>query len=331
MPVTIRTLRSRQFIEPGPYICLLATGLVILAWLVSLYLPNTLLHKRYRVEEGEPVRLESIQLKRELIGALRIDVRAIIPDNHWVTYEIQILDGQGNLLASALKPAWKESGIWQEEGERGTWQEEDLMGGLDVRLTKKDEVVTLALAVLEYTDTAGREIYAPVPFWVTVKNRAIDSRYLLAGLFGTTSLSILSFLASYTTGNQVINKWVQDSELGGRAILGGSKKLVKVTVNVTADETSPSHLQVNLGINDGYGEQIYARSGRLTLHFQKDDEGDIEQANGSLCQYFLLEKRDSYGFYIEVTPDAPVELTQLNVREGFRSLGQVEVVQISLS
>ena len=331
MPAVIKTLRSSRFIEPGPYICLLATGLVILAFIVSGFLPHTLLSRRYQLEEGEPVHLESIQLQRELIGALRIDVEAELPDNRWLTYEIQLLDRQGNLLASALKPAWRESGIWQEEGESGTWHEYNLMGGLDVRHTQnKDEVVTLALAVLEYTDTAGRELDEPVSFLVSVKNRAIDSRYLWAALLGTIGLSVLSFSSISTTGKQVLDNYRADSEVGGRTTLGGSERLVKVTVKVNSDETSPRELNVCLWLKDSYGEQIFAGSCPMVPFFKKDDEGEIELVTGKVTKYFLLEKRDSYGFYAEAIPDAPVDRTQLTVREGVRTLGEVEVVYISM-
>ena len=332
MPAVIKTLRSSRFIEPGPYICLLATGLVILALIVSGFFPQTLLSRRYRqVKEREPVHLESIQLKRELIGALRIDVKAELPNNRWLTYEIQLLDRQGNLLASALKPAWRKSGIWQEEGESETWHEDDLMGGLDVRPTQsKDEVVTLALAILEYTDTSGRDLNDPVSFLVSVKNRAIDSRYLWAALFGTIALSVLSFFSISTTGKQVIDNSRADSEVGGRRTLGGSERLVKVTVKVNSDETSPRELNVCLWLKDSYGEQIFAGSCPMVPFFKKDDEGEIELVTGKVTKYFLLEKRDSYGFYAEVIPDAPVDRTQLTVREGVRTLGEVEIVYISM-
>ncbi|CDN14057.1 hypothetical protein RintRC_4826 [Richelia intracellularis] len=38
---------------------------------------------------------------------MRVDVEARISNNQWVTYEIQLLDKQGKLIASGVKQAWR--------------------------------------------------------------------------------------------------------------------------------------------------------------------------------------------------------------------------------
>lgn len=329
MPVTIQTQRTGRFIDPWPYIALGATGLVLLAFIVAQFFQKTLVSTTVSASEDEPGQLEAIPLTRQPIGALRVDVNTLMPTNRWVTYEIQLFDSQGQIIASAIKQAWNESGTWYEDGESGTWQEQDVLGGLDVR-AKQNEQVTIALAVLEYGETNGQELDQPVQFDVTVQTGVIDNRYLWPGLIGTTCLALLAMIAAPFSGEKAIAKTVQDSDPKGRATIGGSARLVRVVVDVESDETSPRQLEVRLFINDAYGEQIYARSFPVTLNFKKED-GKIEGATGKLQAFFILKPRGSYGFQVAVMPDAPVDRTTLTVRDRARTLQKVEVVHISPS
>lgn len=327
MAVTIQNQRTSQFLDPWPHLAIVAIALICLALLSSLIVPKTLLSTSLQVSEDEPAFLQPIQLKRELIGALRIDVKAIIPNNQWVTYEIQILDRDRKVIASGIKQAWNEAGTWQEEGESGSWQEDDLWGGLDVRPVQ-EESITVAISVLEYSDTAGREIDRPVSFQVTVHDRAIDRRYLWAGLYGSALFWGIACIAVTTTGKSVIHKTLNDSDVGDRGLLGGSNRLVQVNVEIKSDETSPQSLNVHLFVKDGVGEQIYQKVFPVKLNIKREN-GKIERANGNLTTWFVFQKRGSYGFYVEVVPDGPVDRTSLTVRDGVRTLTPVEVIKIS--
>lgn len=327
--MTIQTQRTSRFIDPWPYVALGAALLVFLALLSAGSFQRTLLSTTVNASEDEPVQLEPLIIRRQMIGALRVEVKALLPTNTWVTYEIQLLDNQGKPFASAMKQAWNESGTWYEDGESGSWQEEDLLGGLDVR-AKQNETVTIALAVLEYGNASGQELDQPVPFEVIVQNGTVDTRYLWAGLFGTSFLALLALYATPLTGKKAIAKTIQDSDPSDRATVGGAGRLVRVNVDVASDETSPSLLQLRLWLNDPYGEQIYTRSLSLPLSFKKE-EGKIKGATGRFQTFFILEPRSSYGFHVEVLPDQPVDRTTLTVRDGARTLQSVEVVKIDSS
>lgn len=328
MALTIQTKSTSRFLEPTPYLCLLTTLIVIIAAWLSIMFSQPILSSNVQVEEDEPVELKTVELKSDGLGALRINVEASIPTNRWLTYELQLVDEQGNLVASALKEAWKESGTWYEDGESGTWQEEDLIGGLDVRPTQKDaQKLTISLAVLDYTDTSGREIDQPVNFRVNINNGVIDSRYLWLGFFATSILTGLSFLAVGNSGKTAFRKWIGDSDVGERGIVGGSDNLIQVTVDVKADETCPSELDVNLWVYDGYGEEIYTCILPMTVSYITDD-GEIDSAKGKVQKYFILEKRGSYRFYVEVTPDRPVDRTEIIVKEKVSTNLPIEVVII---
>ncbi|MEA5597025.1 hypothetical protein [Rivularia sp. UHCC 0363] len=329
MSANINVKQTNRFIEPGLYIAFGATALVILALIASAFFEKVLFSKNIAVSEEEVTKIEALKIAPQPIGALRIDAKAIIPDNRWVAYEIQLLDKQGKLIASAEKQAWRESGTWYEDGESGSWNEDDLEAGLDVR-AQKDEEVTIAISVLGYGDSSGREFTDPVPFNVKVSNGVIDTRHLWPGLFGTLALTVMSAIAVPLTGKKVISKTINDSDPSDRATLGGANNLVSVKVDVKSDETSPPTMQARLTIKNSYGEQLYDENLPLNLNFHRED-GKLERVTGKLKKFFILEPKDSYGFHVEIIPDAQVDRTTLTVRDGTRTRGAVEVVHISSS
>lgn len=321
-----KTQRTAQFLDIFTYLTLLSTAVIFACLVVSPIFMRSLASKNIQVSPDVPEQLPPIQLKKELVGALRIDVSASIPSNHWVTYEIQLKDQQGQVIASGIKQAWSESGTWSEEGESGTWSEDDLVGGLDVRAVKS-EPVTIVLDVLEYSDISGKEIDQPVPFEISVVNGAVDTRYLWTGMIGTAFLAFLTLLVTPFSGKVIIDKLICDSDLSGRGILGGTNNLVRVTVKIKSDEHSPRSLTVLLVINDGNGEQLYSQRHPVTLSFVKS-EGKVTAANGKLTTFFILEPRSSYGFHVEVTPDATVDRTTLIVREHCKTLFPAKITTL---
>lgn len=327
MSSSSKTQRTAQFLDPFTYLTLLSAVGVFACLVFSPIFMRSLVSKTIQVDPDLPEQLAPIQLKKEPIGALRIDLSAAIPDNHWVTYEIQLKDQQGQVIASGIKQAWRESGTWSEEGESGIWTEDDLVGGLDVRPTKA-EPVTIVLDVLEYTDISGKEIDQPVPFEVSVVNGAIDTRYLWTGILGATFLAFLALLVTPSSGKVIIDKSVGDSDISGRGILGGAKNLVRVTVNIKSDEYSPRSLTVLLVINDGNGEQLYSTRHPVHLSLKKSEGGKVTSAKGNLTTFFILEPRSSYGFHVEVTPDSTIDRTALIVREHCKTLIPVSVTSL---
>ena len=67
----------------------------------------------------------------------------------------------------------------------------------------------------------------------------------------------------------------------------------------------------------------------LPIAWVKDGDGDMNQATGKVVTHFILEQRSSYGFYVEIQPESPIDSTQLVVKEGGRTLQAIEVVLIS--
>lgn len=321
--------QTASFIDPWPWLALLSGGIVLIGLVATPFFSQTLLSTDVTVEPEDIAAATSpFTLRPRLAGALRIDVRARVPVGRWLTYEIQLQDPQGNVLAAALKSAWHENGTWYEDGESGTWQESDLRGGLDV-LAQQPEEVTIAIAVLDYADTAGQFIEEPANFAVEVRSGVIDTHYLWPGLVGVLGLSLLAFWATRTSGQGVMVKTIPDSEVGDRAILGGPHNLVRLQVTTQADETAPPRFQIQLRLRDGNGTLVYTEKHSALAQIKKDSEGNPEKATAHLKLFFELEAIDSYGVSVVVIPDASVDKTTLTVAQKARTCAGVEVIQIA--
>ncbi|MGK7941173.1 MAG: hypothetical protein AB4062_13680 [Crocosphaera sp.] len=330
MSVNIKTYDTNQFIAKLAYISLGSSLMVFVALIISPFFGENLINKQINVSPEQPKTIKQFTLTPQLIGALRVDIKAIIPTNRWVTYEIQLLDEQGKLLGSTIKQAWRESGTWREDGEVGTWSEQDLKGGMDIRV-KEEKKVTLVLNVLGY-GAGNQKISDVISFRVNVNNGVIDTRHLWPGLFGSLILGILAFLSVPNIGKRAINKTIGDSDTSARETVGGANKLVRVDINVICDETTfLKQSMVTLAINNSYGEQIYQTSEWMDMTFKKTESGYVQEAKGQVQYFFLLNERDNYGFHVNVTPDAPVDFTTLKVTEGVRTRSNVKVVEISAS
>lgn len=327
MQFAIEDKRTSRFIDKWAYVALGATSFLLLAFIASGLFTKNLISKNISVGLGESSPPEKLTLEPQLVGALRVDVQASIPTNTSLTYQIQLLDQQGKVVASAIKNAWSETGTWREDGESGTWAESDVLAGLDVR-AKKAEQLNLVITALEYENRLGQELTEPKPvFNILVENGVVDTRPLWPALFGTIPLAIMAMFAVPLTGKKVISKKINDSDPSERASIGGADKLIRVKVDVASDETSPSLLQVKLVINNGYGEQVCMTSKTMSLNLKREN-GKVERGNGSVTLFFVFEKRDSYSFNIEVLPDQSVDRTTLTVREGARTLRSQEVIYI---
>jgi len=330
MPIKIQPLVTTQFTERSPLMALGALGLLGIALLLSPLFHRQLLSTGVYVGAEETVQLDPVQPREGAIGALRIDAVALLPGNAWSVFEVQVLDSQGNVLASAIKQAWSESGTWQEEGESGIWTEQDEAGRFDIRQATIDGPVVVAISVLEQGSSTGLPLDGPVVYRVTVAEGVIDYRFLWSGAIGVLLVAALTAIAVKATGQTVISEQINDSDLVGRGTLGGPNTLVRIIITVVSDETSPPQLTANLAINDSYGESIYRRQVDIPLSIRRED-GKVESARGSATVDLILDPRGSYGFSVVITPDGPVDHTFLTVKEGIRTLTPTAITYIQPS
>ena len=328
MSITVEEKRTNRFKDPWAYIALGSTGLIILAFFLAGLFEKSLVKGRFSVTPGNYASVKTFDLEPHGIGALRVDASAKISDNTSIAYEIQLVDSQNKVLSSAVKEAWRESGTWREGGESGSWSESDLKGGIDIR-SKKKEKVTLRVGVLEYANKFGQKLTSPKPsFVIDVRSGVVDTRRLWPGLFTTLFMSGLTLFSLKNSGKKVINKKINDSDVSDRATVGGENSLVKVKVDVVADETTPRSVNVELVINNSYGEKVYAGSHRINMLLTTVNSR-VKSGRGSAKLFFVFNQRDSYSFNVEVVPDAPIDKTTLTIRDGSKTLKSVKAIHIN--
>ncbi len=327
MPSKIERLGTSQFTDRAPLHAVGALGLLALALIIAPFLSRQLVQTSLLVEPEATAQIDPIRPSSSPIGALRIDATARLPDNSWSIFEVQVLDTEGNLLASAIKQAWRESGTWQEDGESGTWSERDLMGSFDLRQTTLNGPIVVAISVLEQGTVGGQPLTEPTTFQVTVRDGMIDTRFLWSGALGALILALMAAIAVKKSGQIMINRSINDSDVMGRAILGGTGKMVRVIIDVLSDETSPPTLNAELVIKDRHGEVIYQRRIPIRLGFRKEN-GRVDSARGSCTLDLVLEPEGSYGFLVEIVPDAPVDRTVMVVKQGVRTLVPTPILRI---
>lgn len=326
MTVKISRNKTKRFLDYWAYVPGIIALFLLALLLLNLFSTRTIVARTVKVTEEEPLKVATVELTPRELGALRIDVKSFFPDNHWVIYEIQLVDRDGQIIASAMDEAWRESGTWREGKESGTWSESNLLGGLDVR-SQQVEQLDVVIEILESGTVSGQPTDLTVSFEVKIKKGVIASGHLWWGILYTTAFSILALLATRASGNRVIAKTVADSDPKARAIIGGEDNLIRVKINTKLDENSPRSINVYLTINDVYGERFYQYSQARSV--TKSESGRIISEKATLEMFLILSERGSYSFQVKIEPDNPVEETSLIVRENAKTLTSVDVVEIS--
>ncbi len=327
MAVNVSRFKTTDFLDRWAYLPSAISACLFLLILFDSPLAKTLVDKKITVTEEEPVKVDIINLPASKLGALRIDVKASVPNNHWVVYEIQLVDQNGQVIASAIDEAWRESGTWREGGESGTWSESDKLGGLDIR-SSQAEKLDIVIQVLESGTARGQATDLSVSFDVKVKNGAIKKSDLWWGFCSSLGLAIMALLATTMSGQKVLSEKINDSDPQGEAKVGREDRLIRVKIETELDENSPPTINIQLSLDNIYGEQIYNHTDTVNVSFKKDNEGSITKGTGRLESFFILESRSLYRFKVNVEPDAPVEWTSLIVRDGSKTLKGIDVVKI---
>lgn len=176
--------------QSGIWLCLsgVATAVMLVALVCSPFIGTNLATQTLTIEVEDSKELQPIQTQPTAIGALRIDITAAPAQNRWVSYEVQVRDAQGDLVASAIKDAWSESADFKDVD---YWSETDLNSGLDIKLNQYETLI-IGVQVLDHTNPMGQDVEEPVSFTVSVTNGAVDTRFFWAGLLGTGILTALS-------------------------------------------------------------------------------------------------------------------------------------------
>ena len=319
---------TAPFIDRWPRWILILWVLVLGLFVLGMLAKKTVWEGVFHLEENEAESSPLLNIEPPLIGALRLNVSAALLENHWATYQISLLDQAGTPMIEMLKESWSETGSWSEGGESGTWSESDTNLDWDTRLNSAENLV-VQVAVLETTDSNGSEADFEVPIQVRLESGVVDSDFLWIALVFIGVLWVIAYYAAGHGGIPVIVEKNNDSEVSGRAVLGGPKSLVCMRLAIKADETTPGCLEVCYTIRDSKGEIACQRNEDIPASYVRDD-GEIDSAYANFRRYLVLPKRQSYGFFVEVTPDNPVESLKLIVTDHAtaRSVEPVEHIEL---
>ena len=330
MALNVSTAKTKRFIDYWVFApSAISLGLLLLS-LFSQSLANTLTDKTIIVEEEAAVKVDTIDLQPSIIGALRIDVKSNLGNstryNDWIVYEIQLRDRNGEIIASAIDEDWRESGTWYEDGQSGTWRESELSGGIDLRAVEEEQV-DVFIQLLEREQISGIDP-APVSFEIKIQNGVIDNRPLGWGALFAGILALITLSANNYSGQQAIRVKLRDSDPQGRGMVGGKDNLVRVMIRSKLDENTPRSVQVKLAIDNEHGEPICRHSHPAKVNIQSKD-GRVKGGLVNLSYFLEIEPYGSYRFKVDITPDAAVDWTSLEVRQNSKTLKEVNVTTIS--
>ena len=328
MAVNVTKIKTAQFLDCWAYFPSAISACLFLSILFSPSLAKTLVDRQITVVEENPVKVDTINLKPSIVGALRVDIKPYVPRNHWLIYEIQLVDKNGQVVASAMDEAWQESGIWREGNESGTWSESDTLGGIDIRSLEAEEL-DIVVEVLESGTASGQTADLAVSFDVKIQNGVIKSSDLWWGLLFSTGLAIMALLVTTMSGRKVISKKIGDSDPQGRANIGGKDRLVRVKIKTKLDENTPNLIKICLSIDNAYGERVCNFKVSTPVFLTKDNNSRVTGGVGRLECYLLLEPYDIYRFKVSVEPDYPIDWTSLVVRDNAKTLKAVNAVKIT--
>jgi hypothetical protein len=308
--------QEARFIDQWSYIAWGATGLIVVAMVFVNLWRKPLLRQTIAVTEAQPIQLAPIQIRPRTIGALRVQAIATLGNSEAASYEVRLLDAQGRVIAVAGKEVWADSGTWSEEGESGTWSEQDLQAELDIR-ARQNETVTVAIALLEYTNTAGQDLNKPLVIAVAVDDGVVDDRYLAPGVWGCLILGVLSFMAVPTLGKSFVARDKGSNAIAKRTTLGGPDQLLRIILKVKGSNVPNENILVAIAISNGEGEQIYKNTRFITPSCNK--ETGKYHVSKKLTEFVILSSRQSYGFHIDVIPKSSAYRTTLLVLENART------------
>ena len=329
MTVQVFEKKTSKFIDNWVHVPWIVAFGLLFAIPIGSFSPKAWAPLPVKVSKNQPVKVTTLELDPKRPGALRINVNPSFSSNHWLIYELRLVDQQGQIIVSAIDEAWRESGTWREGGESGYWSREDLLGGLDIK-SPKTEKVDLVIAVLESGTTSGQPADLEVIFRVYIADGVIQTKHLWWGVVFSVILGILARIATKYSGHKVIDCQVSDSDPKGRTVLGGNNRLIRVSIQTKLDENVFEWTRANLKINNGLGETVYQDTAVTKSKIKKvRSEGSIEKCGTASFEFFfVLQERDSYSFQVQVEPDYPVDWTSLIVREGAKTAKKIDIIEI---
>ncbi|MEB3291860.1 MAG: hypothetical protein VKJ24_01745 [Synechococcales bacterium] len=311
-----------RFISVAPYLCLCMSLVLLLVLMFSPSVGKTVFSRQVTVESEQPVTVGTLTLPPDRVGVLQVEAIALLPTNRWATYEIQLVNSREQLLLSAVKESWRETGSWQEEGQTGTWDEGDTTALLNFRPTQRSEPIQVVIEVLELSDHTGKKVTETLPFSVTIRRDPLNVLPLWLGWFLTVGLTGLAFWTVPRSGRVILR--AVGSHLTDRP--GGeigvqewgqvtAHQLVRLSIEVQAPPRYSSPRVILMAkVLSPSGQELWCEKSGIDLNLVK--RSTIPHHRQGFAEYFLLfEQSDSYQFLAQVQTAGQIEQVKLCVRD----------------
>ncbi len=160
--------------------------------------------------ESGPVESQPFALTRSsFLPGYRINVRARLPENHEMTYEVTLLQADRQDAFSYQQNVWTERGIWREGWESGIWRESDLEESFTFVPHQTGRfLLSFELEELERAPTwTTADPIAPVQITYSVVSGAVSPGLLWGSFF--CLLIGLVLTAMVVVGDQQRRQWIR--------------------------------------------------------------------------------------------------------------------------
>jgi len=303
--------------------------LVIL--LVSALVPQRLLELQPAGPStwvSEPFFLEAGPL-----GSPFLMVRAQLPRNTQITYGVVLLDPAGQVVFSLSREGWRETGVWNEEGESGTYDESDSDLPLALRPPRQG-VHRLRLRQEALSGSDGRPSGESVAFVVTLARHRVNAPLLWLTSAAALVASTCAWLAMYGPCRRRVVVRSREPRLSLRTDLGPGLVRLSLQVGYWALEGQPRKVppqpRLRLRLRDGWGRLRLQESRPIALQDATRKEKPLLRGHQTLL--VRVPERTSYQLLLEVpntigpSPDA-LESVRLTLEDGVRVPRRREVLE----
>ena len=267
------------------------------------------------------------------LGSPFLMVRAQLPRNTQITYGVELLDPAGQVVFSLSREGWRETGVWNEEGESGTYDESDSDLPLALRPPRQG-VHRLRLRQEALSGSDGRPSGESVAFAVSLARHRVNAPLLWLTSAASLVASTCAWLVMLGPCRRRVVVRSREPRLSLRTDLGPGLVRLSLQVGYWAMEGQPRKVppqpRLRLRLRDGWGRLRLQESRPIALQDATRKEKPLLRGHQTLL--VRVPERTSYQLLLEVpnslgpSPDA-LESVRLTLEDGVRVPRRREVLE----
>jgi hypothetical protein len=274
---------------------------------------------------------EPFVLEAGPLGSPFLKVRAQLPRNTQITYGVELLDPVGQVVFSLSREGWRETGVWNEEGESGTYDESDSDLPLALRPPHQG-VHRLRLRQEALSGSDGRPSNETVVYSVSLARHRVNAPLLWLTSAASLVASTCAWLVMVGPCRRRVVVRSREPRLTLRSDLGPGLVRLSLQVDYWVKEGQPRKAQprLRLRLRDGWGRLRLQESRPIALQDATRKERTLLRGHQTLL--VRVPERMSYQLLLEVpnslgpSPDA-LESVRLTLEDGVRVPRRLEVLE----